>query len=157
MLHLIPAPLHRLLYRLAHGLRKIWLHASKAQVHGCCMIAQDGDGRFLLVMHSYGARAWAFPGGGLRKGEDPELAVLREFSEEVSSKVSDVQFLGQQCELYQGTTNHVHVFTSLIDGVPKPDHREIVEARFFSLEEFPQNLSGTVPKRMELLQAQSQQ
>ncbi len=157
MLHLIPAPLHRALYRLAHALRKRWLRLSQAEVHGCTVIARDAEGRFLLVLHSYGAPYWSFPGGGMHKNEDALAAALREFREEVGCELSDPQFLGLQEDIYHGTKNHVRVFTGLIDGQPQPDMREIVEAKFFASGEFPRNCSRVVPLRLKLLPELSQQ
>lgn len=151
MLHLIPAPLHRLLYRLAHWGRARWLRVSRREVHGCSMIARDAAGRVLLVRHSYGAPVWSFPGGGMAKGEDPALAVRREFAEELRSEVTGLTHLGTLDELYHGARNVAHVFTGLIVGEPRPDMREIVEARFFALDALPDGLSRTVAARVTLL------
>jgi 8-oxo-dGTP pyrophosphatase MutT (NUDIX family) len=42
----------------------------------------EQGGRVVLVRHSY-APGWHFPGGGVRRGEPPEDAVLRELREEI--------------------------------------------------------------------------
>jgi 8-oxo-dGTP pyrophosphatase MutT (NUDIX family) len=42
----------------------------------------DGQGRVLFVRHSY-MTGWSLPGGGVDRGEPPEVAVLRELAEEV--------------------------------------------------------------------------
>lgn len=50
-------------------------------VFGVCAIAEDGQGRILLVRHSY-RPGWHLPGGGVDRGEPPDLAVMRELEEE---------------------------------------------------------------------------
>jgi hypothetical protein len=69
MFHLIPAPLHRALLRIAHRLRKRWLRLAKRATGGVTVIGLDEAGRVFLVRHSYGSGRWALPGGGLGRGE----------------------------------------------------------------------------------------
>ncbi|MDE1984922.1 MAG: NUDIX domain-containing protein [Alphaproteobacteria bacterium] len=42
----------------------------------------ERDGKVILVRHSY-ARGWQFPGGGVKRGEPPADALLRELREEI--------------------------------------------------------------------------
>ena len=161
MLHLInrviPAPLHRLAFRAAYRARKLWLRLSQAENNGCSEIARDYAGRVLLVRHSYGPPVWTFPGGGMHKGEEPEAAALREFAEELDAAIIDPQHLGTLRETYLGGTNNAHVFTGVIAGEPRPDMREVVEARFFARDDLPSNTSRTVQARLQLLDQQLQQ
>lgn len=161
MLHLIarlvPAPLHRLGYRVAFRLRKTWLRLSRARIHGCTMIARDGAGRVLLVRHSYGSGLWSFPGGGMNRHEEPLAAVLREFAEELGCTVSDPLYLGTLSEDYHGGRNQSRVFTGLIAGEPRPDMRELVAARFFALDALPEQISRTVAPQLALLDQTLQQ
>ena len=48
---------------------------------GALGLVEQG-GRVVLVRHSYMA-GWRLPGGGVRRGEPPEEAVLRELREEI--------------------------------------------------------------------------
>lgn len=151
MFHLIPAPLHRALFRLGHGLRRMFLRHVAGEVYGCCVIGRDGEGRILLVRHSYGPPVWALPGGGMRRDEDPEAAALRELHEELGCTLAEPVHLGLQRNEFLGSVNHVQVFSGLVQGEPRPDMREVVEARFFALDALPGNLSRTVSYRLELL------
>lgn len=159
MLHLIaaliPAALHRQLYRMAHRLRAAWLRLRGGEVHGCSIIARDVAGRVLLVRHSYGSGWWAFPGGGMRRGEDALAAALREFAEELGCTVSDPVHLATVEEVFHGARNVAHIFTGLIEGEPRPDGREIVEARFFAAHDLPPQTAPNVKRRLALLAAKA--
>lgn len=154
-LRILPAPLHRLAYRLAHRARGLWYARTRQTVHGCSVIAQDESGRILLVRHSYGPATWTFPGGGIRRHETPMCAAKREFGEELQCNLRETRRVDTLEESFFGATNVVHIFTGLVDGQPRPDRREIVEARFFARDEFPSNLSRWVPARMAALDAAS--
>jgi 8-oxo-dGTP pyrophosphatase MutT (NUDIX family) len=153
MLHLIPAPLHRALYRLAHAGRRCWLRLRGGSVHGCSMIARDDAKRVLLVRHSYGGSGWEFPGGGIGKGETPEAAARREFAEEVECELLDLRHIGRIEEPYHGAINVVEVFAGRVEGEPKPDGREIVDFGFFATDALPLAPGGSAMRRLELLRA----
>jgi ADP-ribose pyrophosphatase YjhB (NUDIX family) len=53
---------------------------------GAKCVLMDG-GQALLVCHTYGPPRWDFPGGGVRRHEEPEQAVLRELREELGVSV----------------------------------------------------------------------
>jgi ADP-ribose pyrophosphatase YjhB (NUDIX family) len=144
MLHLIPAPLHRALYRLAHFTRKNWLQLRGGEVHGCTIIARDAQGRVLLVRHSYGSRAWAFPGGGMRKDEDVLAAAGRELAEELRCGLIDPVHLGTLDKTFHGARHIAHAVSGLAHGEPRPDMREVVEARFFAVDALPDGCSRSV-------------
>ncbi len=151
MLHLIPAPLHRKLYRLAHWGRKRWLRLRGGEVRGCSIIARDGEGRVLLVRHSYGSGLWSLPGGGLGHSEDALAGACREFAEELRCGLAGMRHLATLEETYHGARHEAHVFTGVIDGEPRPDMREIVEAQFFALDDLPPDRVRMVAVRLALL------
>jgi len=152
MLRLIPAPLHRVFYRLAHRGRTGWLGLRGGTVHGASVIGRDAAGRVLLVRHAYGLRTWSFPGGGIRRGEDPALTAQREFAEELGCALDRTELLGVIDEPFHGAVNRVHLFTGIVVGDPRPDGRELTHAEFFALDGLPGDLSRTVAWRLELLE-----
>lgn len=74
---------------------------------GAHAIAEDDQGRVLLVRHSY-VRGWHFPGGGVGAGEPADVAVIRELKEEVGLAGFT------SCEFYSLYTRKVGPATNVI-------------------------------------------
>ena len=87
----------------------------------------------------------------MHRGEDPQAAALRELQEELGCTLADPVHLGMQSNEFLGSTNHVQVFTGLLAGQPTPDMREVVECRFFALDDLPERRSRTVAYRIAML------
>jgi 8-oxo-dGTP pyrophosphatase MutT (NUDIX family) len=141
MLHLIPAPLHRLAYRLAHRLRLHWWRWRKPLLIGCRVLAFDSEGNLLLVRHSYGSGKWMPPGGGARRGEEPLGAAIRELLEETGCALTGAEEFGRIDELLHGAINRVHLITGIASGVPRPDGREVIAAAFFAPHTLPTKMT----------------
>ena len=152
MLYLIPRPLHRAALQVAHALRKRWWRIRKPQLTGVIIIALDPAGRILLVRHSYGAGLWTFPGGGLRRGEDPAAAAAREFAEELSCPPGKLDLLGIHNGTLHGAPWRIHVFTGLLTATPCADGREITEAQFFTRNRLPDDTGSRVALGLAMLE-----
>jgi 8-oxo-dGTP pyrophosphatase MutT (NUDIX family) len=148
MLRLIPAPLHIVALRVAHGLRKRWWRLAKPTVSGCRVVALDERDRVLLIRHSYGARHWMLPGGGLKRGEDALVAACRELFEETACRIDSAVLISAVTEKLHGTDNDVRVVVGWTTDTPRPDGREIIEAGFFALESLPPNLARFLHDRL---------
>ncbi|MBV6422951.1 MAG: RNA pyrophosphohydrolase [Steroidobacteraceae bacterium] len=57
------------------------------------IVLMRGDGRVFLGRR-VGGRGWQFPQGGMREGEDPHAALLRELREEIGLGPEDVAIAG---------------------------------------------------------------
>ena len=102
--------------------------------YGLC---RDDDGRVLLVRATGGpasAGQWLLPGGGVRHGEHPQDAVVREIEEETGLRVKvDAPFLSVE-HAYSHFSITLHLFhCSSKAGVPRPLACE--EPRFVRLTE----------------------
>ena len=150
MFHLIPAPLHRGALRLAHFARKRWWRLTRAKLLGVAVIALDGEGRVLLVRHHYGSGLWTLPGGGLRPAEDPRKAALREFREELGCGLNGVEALGVHRSTYHGAPIKRFIFRGRIAGDPRPDGREVAEARFFAANALPPDSVNFIGQCIEM-------
>jgi 8-oxo-dGTP pyrophosphatase MutT (NUDIX family) len=146
MLRLIPAPLHRGLYIVAHAARRRWWRLSKPRLIGCRVLAFDGQGRLLLIRHSYGSRRWMLPGGGIGAKESPIGAALRELLEETGCTLLDPRSVAMLDEPLYGTSNRVHVITGLTLDQPRCDAREVIEARFFETDALPDDLAPVLQR-----------
>ena len=98
----------------------------------------DRDGRVLLLNHILRpASGWGVPGGFLNTDEQPVEAAKRELFEEAKVKIENLEFFRVQ-------TVHRHVefwFVGRADGEPQANSSEILEARWFRLEEIPTEMN----------------
>ena len=157
MLQLIPAPLHRLLYRVADRVRRRWWRIRKPRRHSVLIAAFDAAGRVLLVRHSYGPPVWALPGGGISPGEDPALAAAREFREELGCELTDLREVEARGHADSGSLDVRHVFAASLSGVPVPDMREIVATELFDPAALPSPCDRRIRPALERALALSSQ
>ena len=149
MFHLIPAPLHRLALRLAHGVRRRWWRLFRVRLEGCRVLAIDSAGRVLLIRHSYGSGTWLLPGGGIARGEAPLAAGLRELAEETGLSLAQARCLAVIDEPLYGTVNRVHLVCGMAQGDLRCDGREVIAARFFAATDWPDDLSPRLAAQLE--------
>ncbi|MEM1052132.1 MAG: NUDIX domain-containing protein [Pseudomonadota bacterium] len=152
MLHLIeralPPALHRALLPLAHKVRHRWRKWRKTPIAGVSVILTNGSGEVLLLKHSYGPKVWGLPGGGMKLREDPSDCATREMHEELGVDVHDLTKLATLEEVLSGAPHTAHLFTARLDAIPRPDQREVIEARFFPADALPEDLGHTTQRRI---------
>jgi ADP-ribose pyrophosphatase YjhB (NUDIX family) len=148
MANLLPAPLHRALLPLAHALRHRWRVWQKAPIAGVSVIVTNLSGDVLLLRHSYGPDVWSLPGGGLSRGEDALEAARREVREELGIVLVRIEPVAVIAEEISGSPHTAHLFTAICDQRPRPDRREIVEARFFPSHSLPEPLGRITRARI---------
>lgn len=156
MLHLIPAPLHRMLYRVADRARRRWWRVRKPRRSSVVILAHDARGRVLLVRHSYGRPLWALPAGGIGRGETPEHAAAREFGEELGCPLAELRPLGSHVVDETGSRDRQHVFVARLAGKPVPDNREIVAAQCFDPAALPADTGRLTRERVARWHASKQ-
>ncbi len=153
MPHFIPAPLHRALLPLANTVRHRWRRWRKTPIAGVTVIITNLGGDVLLLRHSYGPAVWALPGGGLSRGEDPLDAARREMREELGVELARIEAIGTLEEVLSGSPHTAHIFAATCDQRPKPDGREVTEARFFPSHSLPEPLGRTTRDRIAMWKA----
>ncbi len=114
----------RALLPFAYRASILWERLSGRRRAGAAVAVWYG-GRILLVRHSY-RRGYGLPGGAMKPGETPEAAAARELREEVG-----IEAQPEELVLALSTPRwHVLEYFPDAEPVPKPDRREITEARF---------------------------
>jgi 8-oxo-dGTP pyrophosphatase MutT (NUDIX family) len=90
-------------------------------------------GRVLAVQQSYRSYL-SWPGGGVRRGEEPREAARRELREELGLEVApdDLVLAREMAVAWDYRREHVRVFELRLRAEPVPliDNREVVAARF---------------------------
>lgn len=153
MPNLLPAPLHRALLPLAYRLRHRWRRWRKTPIAGVSVIVTNLAGDVLLLRHSYGPAVWSLPGGGLGRGEDPADAARREMREELGVDLARIECVGTLEEVLSGSPHTAHIFAAVCDFQPKPDRREVIEARFFPSHSLPEPLGQSTRRRIAVWRA----
>lgn len=150
MLFWLPAPLHRALLPIAYRIRQRWRRWRKVPLRGCAVVITNLSGDVLLLRHSYGPDAWSLPGGGIDPGEAPEAAARREVKEELGLTLGVVESLGTSEEEVSGSPHTSYLFMSVVDARPRPDGREVTEARFFPSHSLPEPLAPVTRARIQI-------
>lgn len=141
-------PLTRLRGRLFHW----WFLISRPMTLGVRAIVLDRSGaKVLLVRHTY-VPGWQLPGGGVERGETLADALAKELAQEVNIvATAPARLLSVHFNRHASPRDHVAVF--LVEqyeqsGLPAPN-REIAEARYFSVEALPDDLSPGARRRID--------
>ncbi|MBD0370087.1 MAG: NUDIX domain-containing protein [Pyrinomonadaceae bacterium] len=139
-----------LLYKLAYASLRVYWFLFRPQLYGVkCLI--EFDGRILMIRNTYGDMHWTFPGGGFKRNETPEMAAMREVSEEVGISLSVLRPLGEYTSRDEFKRDTVKCYAG---RVTTPDfeieRNEIYEAAWFAWAELPQPLASDARRVIEL-------
>lgn len=141
-------PIH-LAYRVAQALRRVYWHIVRPFIHGVKVVGlRDGD-HVLLVRHSYqSSHLFMLPGGGLDRGENVTEGAARELREETGCVLRDNRVHGEFMSTAEGARNRITVVVGTVEGEPRVDGREIIEARFLPLYNLPDNIAPATLRRL---------
>jgi len=122
----------RLAYRVGFRAARLWWRLRRPAYDGAAVAVWWG-GRVLAVQPSYRANP-SWPGGGIRRGEEPREAARRELREELGLEVrpDDLVLAREMVVEWDFRREHVRVFELRLDEEPvlRIDNRRIVAARF---------------------------
>ena len=109
------------------------------------------NGRVVLVRHWFTPGVWTLPGGGIKKGESPREAGVREVFEEIGYRINS---FGGQVGIYQGRMGRrdsvIVLFTEDFEGGMKfIPNLEVMERGLFDIDHLPSTLSPANRRRIE--------
>ncbi len=120
----------------AYRMMRVYWRLSHPVTHGA-LVALWNRGEVLLVRNSY-VPYYSLPGGYVRRGESPRDAAVRELVEEVgvSAEPERIVLALEERHDWEGKDDHVTLFSLEVEERPtvKVDHREVVDAAWFSTE-----------------------
>ena len=125
-----------------------WARISRGMTLGARVAVLDGEGKVMLVKHTY-SQGWILPGGGVEKGETLVQAALREIREEAG-------IIGEEPILHGMFSNdavfrgdHVACFVvRKFSHVAWKPNFEIAAAQFFSVDDLPEATTGGTRRRL---------
>ncbi len=142
-----------MIWTLIIKIRKYFLYRIlKLTTYGVRVLLYNNQ-KILLIKHRYDD-FWVFPGGGIKKHEDPEFAAIRECIEETGYVIQSTPIkLGIYSNISGGKTDIVHVYTSN-DYAYDKNHKslsgmlEVSKQEWFSINDLP-TVSKATQRRIE--------
>jgi 8-oxo-dGTP diphosphatase len=140
--------------RLPQAARSLLIRLGTPSFHvGSICVVERADGHLLLVRQSYRRDGWGFPGGLMRRREDPADAARREVMEELGI---DVELVGLPVVVIDSPMRRIDVVYNarLADGSAEPEATvhspEITDARWFPPAGLPELLPEATAALVQL-------
>lgn len=131
-----------------HSVRKVWWRIARPETIGARAVVFDEAGALVLVRHGYEAGLY-LPGGGVKRGEPPQAAVLRELAEEVGVTAwSSIEPFAAYRSEREGKRDTIHLFVVRGARLERSASPEIVEIVRCDPAELPQDLSPATRRRL---------
>lgn len=128
----------------------VWSRLIRGMTLGVRGLVLDGDGRVLLIKHTY-LPGWYMPGGGIERGETAETALARELVEEAGVRMTG------RARLVSFHSNHIkfpgdHVLIYRVDAwehCEATSRGEIEETGWFAPDALPADITSATRRRIE--------
>lgn len=138
--------------RLVLALLRMYWWVRRPRTIGARAVLVDGQGKVLLVRHTYSS-LWYLPGGGVEKGEGPAAGLLRELREEVGVEAAVIDGLvGVYHSRREHKDDYVIVYCVTLTpeqaGCVRVCSPEIAEVGFFAPTQLPEQTSPATRRRI---------
>ncbi len=103
----------------------------------------------ILLVRNLNLPYWTIPGGGIEKGETAEKCLARELFEELNISIGSVEYkLGEYTSELEGKRDEIHIFVINPPSSEFTKQWELAEARWFPLENLPEDISPATLRRI---------
>lgn len=127
---------------------RTWWRMSRAMTLGVRAIACDGEGRVLLVRHTY-ANGWHLPGGGVERSETAHEAIIREAAEEGGvAATAAPRLIGFYANHANFPNDHIALYRIDAWEACTPHGGEIAERGFFAIDALPEDTTPGTRRRI---------
>ncbi|MEP0706641.1 MAG: NUDIX domain-containing protein [Parvibaculum sp.] len=144
-------PHHRaLIWKIARPLVRLYWRLRRPLTAGVRGMVFDGDGRVLLVRHTY-IPGWYLPGGGVERGETMLTSLRRELEEEVGVMlVGEARLHGLYANFREFKSDHVALYVVAEGAYEHRPRRspEIAESGFFAPNALPEGITPSTRARV---------
>lgn len=128
---------------------RAWWRVSRPKTLGVRALVLDGDGRILLVRHSY-LRGWHMPGGGVERGETAVDAIVREVAEEAGVRALGApKLIGLYSNHANFANDNIAIYRIEAWEACEPRRgAEIAEHGFFARDALPEGVTKATLRRL---------
>ncbi|WP_245545121.1 NUDIX domain-containing protein [Parvibaculum lavamentivorans] len=139
-----------LLWKTGRPLLRLYWRLRRPLTAGVRGMVFDGEGRVLLIRHTY-IPGWYLPGGGVERGETMLTSLRRELDEEAGVIVTgEARLAGLYANFREFKSDHVALYVvahGSYEMVPRRSP-EIAESGFFSPGSLPEATSASTRARI---------